>query len=167
MSLALLPILTSSCGNWIEGVSLLKCHSYAVAYEFPKIMHKQMWAKVWEYAWQDLPVWYVCAANHGGQVDNRVASHTSLVEFWVLSDQMTGQETPVRASTNCHFLHVEVVTFQHTFNCKLVATKAENKCKTFQRHMDQAKIKVGGEKKAKGGKTELVLWALNRMYRKH
>ncbi len=79
-------------------------------------MSKQMW----ECASQDVPVWDICAANHRGQIDDGVASHTGLVEPWVLTNQMTGQETTMGAPRNCYLLHVELATFQNAFNSKLV-----------------------------------------------
>lgn len=78
-----------------------------------------MWARVEECACQDVPVWNVCAANHRGQIDDRVASHAGLVEAWILANQMTGQETTVGAPSNCHLLHVKLASFENTFNRKL------------------------------------------------
>lgn len=76
-----------------------------------------------ECAHQDIPVWDVCAADHRCQIDDGVASHTGLVEPWVLANQMTGQETTVGAPRNGHLLHVELAAFQNTFNRKLLGRK--------------------------------------------
>lgn len=83
---------------------------------------------MWECACQEVPVWDVSAANHGGQIDDRVASHAGLVEPWVLANQMTGQETTVGASGNCHLLCVKLATFKDTFNSKLVGGKTWRGC---------------------------------------
>jgi len=72
---------------------------------------------------EHLPVWDVCAADHGGHIDDRVAGHTGLVEPGVLANQMTGQETAVGAPRHCYFVNVELANFQNTFNCKLVGRK--------------------------------------------
>lgn len=83
---------------------------------------------MWECACQDVPVWDVSAANHRGQIDDRIASHAGLVEPWVLANQMTGQETTVGAPGNSHLLRVELATFKDTFNSKLVGGKTRRDC---------------------------------------
>lgn len=70
----------------------------------------------------DVPVWNVSAANHGGQIDDRVASHADLVEPWILTNEMTGQETTVGATRYDNPLWVKLTTFQDTFNGKLGET---------------------------------------------
>lgn len=98
--------------------------------------------KIWECACRDVPVWDVRATNHRGQIDDGVASHTGLVEPWVLTNQMTGQETTMGAPRNCYLLHVELDTFQNAFNSKLVGRKTlKNYKRTFvvvktERHME-------------------------------
>lgn len=67
----------------------------------------------------DAPVWNVSAADHGGQIDDRVASHADLVEPWILTNEMTGQETTVGATRYDNPLWVKLTTFQDTFNGKL------------------------------------------------
>ena len=85
--------------------------------------------QVWEYACQDIPVWDVCAANHGGKIGDGVARHTGLVEAWVLANEMTGQETTMGAPGNCHLLRVELVAFQNTFNSELVGKTIWKECR--------------------------------------
>lgn len=99
---------------------------------------------MWECACQDIPVWDVSAANHRGQIDDRVASHAGLVEPWVLADQMTGQETTMGAPRNCHLLCVELATFQDHFDSKLAGRKTwsnyENICVVLARKERHKKI---------------------------
>lgn len=102
------------------------------------------------------PVWDVSAANHRGQIGDRVASHADFVELGVLANQMTAQETTMGAPRNYYLLRVELATFQNTFNSKLVGRKTQRKCKRIfvvvmkERHMEMSKSEVRGEQKRKG-----------------
>ena len=107
---------------------------------FTKWVNK-MRARAWECACQDIPVWDVSAANHGGQIGDGVASHACLVEPWVLTNQMTGQETAMRAPSNCHLAHVELCTFENTFNSELVGRKTrDNVCGGEERQTDTSRL---------------------------
>lgn len=67
----------------------------------------------------DVPVWNVSAADHGGQIDDRVASHADLVEPWILTNKMAGQETTMGATRYDNPLPVKLATFEDAFNSKL------------------------------------------------
>lgn len=69
---------------------------------------------------ENVPVWNVSATDHGGKIDDWVASHADLVEAWVLTNKVTGQETTMGAARYGYPLWVKLATFQDTFNGKLV-----------------------------------------------
>lgn len=94
------------------------------------------------------PVWDVSAANHRGQIGDRVASHTDFVEPGVLANQMTAQETTMGAPRDYYLLRVELATFQNTFNSKLVGRK-KNGGDERKTHGDE-QISGSGEQKRKG-----------------
>lgn len=58
-----------------------------------------------------LPVSNVSTANHRCQVDDWIPSHTCLVEIWVLANQMTSQESTMRAPRNYNLLSIKVPLF--------------------------------------------------------
>lgn len=108
------------------------------------------------------PVWDVSAANHRGQIGDRVASHADFVELGVLANQMTAQETTMGAPRNYYLLRVELATFQNTFNSKLVGRKTRRKCKRIfvvvmkERHMEMSKSEVQGGTKKKREKFNIT-----------
>lgn len=83
---------------------------------------------------------------------------------------MTGQETTMGAPSNCHLLHVELATFQDTFNSKLGKEKTWENCKRIfivenkERHMEIGKSEVGGAKTFNKS-TAVMSHDLNRNYR--
>lgn len=53
------------------------------------------------------PVYYVTGAQQSGSINDRVPDCTRTVEFWVLTNQMAGQEPPVRTTNHSQAFGVE------------------------------------------------------------
>lgn len=70
-----------------------------------------------------LPVRNVCAADHGGQIRDRISCHTRLVKLRILSNQMTSQKSTVRASHHSDLLLVKVTLLQNTVYRQLFRVK--------------------------------------------
>lgn len=65
------------------------------------------------------PVRDVSGAHHGGHVDHRVPCHAGAVGFWVLTNQVAGEEATVGTAHKGHTACVKAFLLEHLLHCKL------------------------------------------------